>query len=130
MTELTEIKGVGPATAKVFAKVGFSNVKDVASARPVDLAAVPGVGEIRATRLIAAARSLLAEPMLPSSGNGLDQSAAQAEEKREKTSKDKKKGKKAKNKKDKSEKSKNKKKKAKNVNKTKREGKKKKGKGK
>ena len=59
MPEIVEIKGVGPVLAKACAGKGYSSVEKIAAAIVADLAAVPGVSEIRAEQLIGAAKSLL-----------------------------------------------------------------------
>ena len=59
MPEIVEITGIGPALAKACAKTGFSRVDEIANAAPTELAAVPGIGEMRAAILINAAQSLL-----------------------------------------------------------------------
>ncbi len=87
MTEITEIKGLGPATAKVFAKGGFSTVGDIARATVADLATVPGVGEVRASSLIGAARAMLGDASPSSAGNELDVAAGPAKKASKKKSK-------------------------------------------
>lgn len=112
MAKVTEIKGVGPATAKLFAKSGFNTVGKIADAAVVDLATIPGVGEKRASSIIGAAGALLGDEPTSRSGNGLDREVGPVKKlKKKKNKKDKdKKSKKAQNKKKKNKDKKNKKK--------------------
>ena len=63
MTELalTQIRGIGPATAKQLEEAGLGTVEAVAGAEPDQLAAVPGFGPLRAAGVIEAAASLVTE---------------------------------------------------------------------
>jgi transcription termination factor NusA len=53
--KLSDISGVGPATARLLAESGFASVEAIATATPQELARVPGFGEARAAAVIAAA---------------------------------------------------------------------------
>ena len=59
MSEIVEIKGVGPVLAKACAGKGYGSVEKIAAAVVVELAVVPGVSEVRAKQLIDAAKTLL-----------------------------------------------------------------------
>ena len=59
MPEIVDIKGVGPVLAKACIEQGYGSVEKIAAAMVVELVAVPGVSEIRASQLIDAAKSLL-----------------------------------------------------------------------
>ena len=59
MSEIVEIKGVGPVLAKACAGKGYGSVEKIAAAMVVELVAVPGVSEVRAKQLIDAAKTLL-----------------------------------------------------------------------
>ncbi len=61
MTEprLTDVPGVGEATAKALAAVGIGNAGDLARASTATLTAVRGLGPSRAASIRTAARSLL-----------------------------------------------------------------------
>jgi len=58
--QLTNIPGVGAATARALVDAGFSTVEAIAKASEDKLAAVPGFGPSRAAVAIAAARDLVA----------------------------------------------------------------------
>lgn len=120
--KLTDIPGIGPATAVIMDEQGFTNILDVANATPEMMTELPGFGIIRANRIIAAAQKLLEGTL------SADQTAVhEAGEthgtmgtKTTKTAKKKKKNKKkisAKKKDKKKDKKKSKKKKAKNTDK-------------
>lgn len=61
MTDVTDIKGVGPAKAETLAKNGYESVDDIATADEEELAAVDGVGEDRALEFIVEASNLIEE---------------------------------------------------------------------
>lgn len=104
--QLTEIPGIGPATAKTLSESGFSTVDDIARASTVSLATVPGFGEARAAAVITAAQSLLAAEASP--GDLQESTEGKAKKKRKKGGK-KKRGKGKDKKKDKKSKKKDKK---------------------
>lgn len=54
-TPITNIPGIGPATAKALATNGFTSAEDIASAKVNALCAVQGFGPVRAQATIAAA---------------------------------------------------------------------------
>jgi len=58
-TELTEITGIGEATAGVLNRAGFKSAEDIADAAIEDISAVPGFGYMRAQRTRVAARELV-----------------------------------------------------------------------
>ena len=58
---ITDISGIGDATAQRMKAHGFESVEDVAQASIERLAAVPGIGEVRAAALRDSARGLLPE---------------------------------------------------------------------
>jgi hypothetical protein len=106
---LTEIPGVGDATATTLGESGFPDVEAVARASEKELAAAPGFGPLRAATVIAAARAVLAA------------SDTSADEKPGKKRKDKKNKDKKKDKKKKKKREKNKTKKKKDRKKKKKE---------
>lgn len=108
--KLSEISGVGPATARLLAESGFASVESVAKATPGELARVPGFGEARAAAVIAAAVSLQSRGKAPGSVAKPEKTKKKAD-KDKKDKKDKKKEKKGKGKKKDSKKKKKKKKK-------------------
>ena len=56
---LLDIRGVGPATARLLAESGFTSVASIADAEPSALAMVRGVGPVRAVSLRTEAQRLL-----------------------------------------------------------------------
>lgn len=62
---ITEIKGIGPQTAKTLAEHGYSNAEDLATAQPNDLAAISGFGPVRANLVIEAAKTLTSVVLPP-----------------------------------------------------------------
>ena len=58
---ITDVSGIGDATAQQLKTHGFDSVEDVAQASIEQLAAVPGIGEGRAAALRESARGLLPE---------------------------------------------------------------------
>jgi phosphohistidine phosphatase len=56
---LIEVKGIGPATAKLLADQGITSIEDLALAKLGAVTAVQGFSEIRAARVIDAAKALL-----------------------------------------------------------------------
>ena len=107
--KLSEISGVGPATARLLADSGFASVESVAQAAPGELARVPGFGETRAAAVIAAAVSLQSRGKAP----GSVAKPEKTKKKADKHKKDKKKEKKGKGKGKKKDSKKKKKKKKK-----------------
>ena len=109
MPEIVEITGIGPRLAAACAEAGFSRVDAIASAAPAELAAVPGIGEMRAVNLISAAQLLLNGAGKPKAKDAkrvkTKKSKRQAKAKTEKSKKDKKKQKKNKKKSGKGKKS-------------------------
>ena len=71
-SSILELKGVGPATAELLAEAGFVSAASVASARPGALAAVWGIGPVRAASLQTEAGRLLARsrPASPAVAGG------------------------------------------------------------
>ena len=57
-TAITEISGIGPATAKVLQEGGFATAESIASSSVAALTAVPGFGLIRAKNVVAAAKKV------------------------------------------------------------------------
>ena len=98
MPEIVEITGIGPSLAAACAEAGFSRVDEIASAAPAELAAVPGIGEMRAVNLISAAQLLLNGAGKPKAKDAkrvkTKKSKKQAKSKAEKSKKDRKKQKK------------------------------------
>lgn len=58
---LVDIKGIGEATAQMLVDAGFPSVEDVANAEPGALTVVPGIGQVRASKLKADAARLVEE---------------------------------------------------------------------
>jgi len=58
---LTEVKGVGPARAKILSKNGIDSIEKLASVSVEQLSEVPGFGLERAPGIIASAKAILAE---------------------------------------------------------------------
>jgi len=106
--KLTEIAGIGPATARLLADNGFATVESIAKASDQELAKVPGFGMVRAAVVIDAAQSLVKAPAVQEPGG--DKKKKKKKTKKDKGKKKKKKGKdKKKKKKDKKGKKKRKK---------------------
>ena len=59
VTPLTQIPGIGPATAQTLTDSGFGSVEAIARASAGDLAKVQGFGQVRASVVIAAAQALM-----------------------------------------------------------------------
>ena len=57
--KLTQISGIGPATAALLEAAGFTSVETVANSSVAKLAKVRGFGPARASAIIGSARSLL-----------------------------------------------------------------------
>ncbi len=53
--KIAKVRGVGPVTALALEEFGIKSVRKLAKAKPKKLAAVPGIGPIRAQQLIDAA---------------------------------------------------------------------------
>ena len=116
--KLTDIPGIGPATAVIMDEQGFTNILDVANATPEMMTELPGFGIIRANRIIAAAQKLL-EGTLPADQTDVNEAGETHGNMRTKTTKTPKKKKKSKKKisAKKKDKKKSKKKKGKNTDK-------------
>ena len=106
---LTQIPGIGPATAQTLTKSGFGSVEAIARASAGDLAKVQGFGQVRASVVIAAAQAMMTDAAMATPA------VAAADKKKRKKKKDKdgkgKKGKKKKKDKKKGKRGKKKKKK-------------------
>jgi transcription termination factor NusA len=61
---ILEVKGIGPATAVLLAENGITTAEELAAKSPLQVAAVKGFSEARATQVIANARALLTESPL------------------------------------------------------------------
>ncbi len=92
-SQITDVRGIGPSTARALEAQGFRTVAALAKAKINKVSAVQGFAEIRAAEVIAAAVALLAEA-----------GAAQAAENADKPSPGKKKAAEQKKKKDKNKK--------------------------
>ncbi len=57
--DLTELEGVGPATAKRLLEAGFTTLESIAMSTPSELAVYAGIGESISQKIIQAARSKL-----------------------------------------------------------------------
>lgn len=58
-TPITDIPGIGPATAEALVAGGFASAESIATSEIADLSSVPGFGPVRAARLIAAAIAIV-----------------------------------------------------------------------
>lgn len=67
-TSLIEVKGIGPSTVDTLMAYGIKSVQDLAEAKLGTIVAIPGFSEIRATKVIAAAKDAL-EPTFGSGGS-------------------------------------------------------------
>lgn len=81
---ILEVKGIGPATAVLLTENGITTAEELAAKSPLQVAAIKGFSEIRATQVIANARALLTD----------DSPAPLAKPENEKKAKKKQKGKK------------------------------------
>ena len=63
--ELTDVRGIGPSTARVLEAQGIGSVAALAKAKTDKVTAAPGFGEVRAAEVIAAAAALLAAAGAP-----------------------------------------------------------------
>lgn len=123
-TSITDISGVGTATAEILRRQGYNTIDDLAAANVDDLAALHGFGVIRAQQIIDLARNHLTNIPAPENQVAVVSEEPASEEVASAPSKKKKK--KKKKKKDKAEKS-SKKKDKKRKKEKKKESKKKKG---
>ena len=57
--QLTDVRGVGPSTARALEALGIRTVAALAEASPKTVASAPGFGEARAADVVAAAAALL-----------------------------------------------------------------------
>lgn len=62
---IIEVPGIGTATAAILVENGISSAEDLAAQTVVQLASIKTFSEIRAARVINAAKALLAEETLP-----------------------------------------------------------------
>lgn len=104
-TPITEISGIGPATADALVACGFASVEAIAASDVASLCVVPGFGLARAQRVIAAAKALKAaakpEPKAKAASAPVKSSEAKVDKLKTKKSKKVKKAKKSESKKDK-----------------------------
>lgn len=115
---ITDVAGVGPATAAVLARHGIQTIPELATVSEMDLAAIPEIGPGRGRRLIAAARTSLSQGgAVPEAVGETKGGPDEGEDAKKKGSK-KKKGRKGKKKNKKDKKNKNKKKDKKKKDKT------------
>ena len=109
-TPVTAIPGIGPSTADLLGKHGFTSAESIAETSVEKLSLVPGFGEIRAANTIkAAADAVGAEPVAATKAKPASTDNPETKAKKGKASK--KKDGKEKKKKDKKDKKKDKKKK-------------------
>jgi len=77
---LTDISGIGAATAARLAEAGFNSIEDIANATPGKLAEASGFGEARVQKIIDAAQEMLGSEATategPASGATADNAAA------------------------------------------------------
>lgn len=59
---ITQISGIGAKTADIMAGHGFESIESIAGSTIEKISVVPGFGQVRAAAIIAAAKSLLADP--------------------------------------------------------------------
>jgi hypothetical protein len=57
--ELTRVRGIGPTAAGNLIKAGVKSIKEIAGAKPEELAWIKGIGMISAKKIIEAAIELL-----------------------------------------------------------------------
>ena len=65
--EVSELSGIGEKLSRELEMAGFENVHDVAEASVEQLTAVPGIGAVRAERLIESAKSIMKQARKSSS---------------------------------------------------------------
>lgn len=87
---IEEVKGIGPASAALLSSAGIGTIKKLATASIADVAAVKGFSEIRATRVIEAAKTLVASEQKSSSKTKAPKSSSEKKKKDIKKKKDKK----------------------------------------
>ena len=99
-TNLTEVSGIGEATAGVLERAGFHSAEDLANAAIEDISAVPGFGYMRAQRVRAQAKDMIDTAAAPQdqAGDGAvsvlgDAPVKKSNKKKDKKKKDKKKAK-------------------------------------
>lgn len=63
-TSLLEVKGIGPASVKLLAETGIHSAEDLAGAKLGRVIAIPGFSELRANRVMQAARELARPPVV------------------------------------------------------------------
>lgn len=63
-TSLLEVKGIGPASVKLLAETGINSAEDLADAKLGRVIAIPGFSELRANRVMQAARDLARPPVV------------------------------------------------------------------
>ena len=102
-SKLSDLRGIGAATAADLKRSGFLTVEDLAAAHGGELEAVKGFGPIRAAAVIGEAQALVADSGAdPAAGSGKPAGGGRKSKKKGK----KEKGKKGKKKKEKAEKAK------------------------
>jgi len=93
MASISEVKGIGPATAKALAAKGFKTAEKLAKAGTADVIVVSGIGDARANALIAAAQALIAAagaPKAPAKASPAKEKSKGKKDKKAKKSKKKK----------------------------------------
>jgi hypothetical protein len=75
-TSLLEVKGIGPATVPLLAELGIKSAEDLAAASLATIVAVPKFSEIRANRVIAAAKAVVEGAPATFATESLQKSAA------------------------------------------------------
>ena len=89
-TQLTDVRGIGPSTARALEAVGIRNVAALAGASPGQVATAQGFGESRAADVIAAAKDLLAatdSPKAPARKTAPSEEASKPQAKKAKAKK-------------------------------------------
>ena len=95
-TPITDITGIGPATADILSEQGYKSAEDLAATNVKTLCAVPGFGPIKAKSTIAAAKKIAGKPAKKKKAASKPKSKTKSDKKKKdaKSSKPKKKDKK------------------------------------
>lgn len=106
-TSILEVKGIGPATAKVLAENGINSAELLATAKLGTIMAIPGFSEARAEKTIAAAKDAVGNaPQAPKKTPAMATKKKPAPKKKVSSKKEKKEKKPAKSKKERAKKDK------------------------
>jgi Holliday junction resolvasome RuvABC DNA-binding subunit len=81
--KLLEVTGVGPATARLLTEAGFADIESITDAEPKALAAIRGIGPVRAANIQTGAQRLLAS-VKPEYGGATSNEPSKAEQRAKK----------------------------------------------